>query len=66
MNLNYHVIKCDLSDFSSIRNFVKDYKSIVGKLDVLINNAGLMNTEPANKLPDYTKDGLELVMGVNH
>jgi len=61
IELRSHVIKCDLSDFSSIKSFVEEYKNKVGKLDVLINNAGVLKTPQ-----EYTIDGLETIFGTNH
>ncbi|XP_050510074.1 retinol dehydrogenase 13-like [Diabrotica virgifera virgifera] len=52
---------CDLASLESIREFVKNFKSKEQKLDVLINNAGVMRT-PNSK----TKDGFEMQLGVNH
>lgn len=53
--------QCDLASLQSIRDFVKVFKSEQKRLDVLINNAGVMNT-PNSK----TKDGFEMQLGVNH
>jgi len=57
------VMQLDLADLSSIRQFVKEFTEKYDKLDILINNAGLMFTD--NKLRK-TKDGFEMHMGVNH
>ena len=54
-------LQLDQSSFDSIRSFVDAYNKQVGKLDVLINNAGIMMT-PYGK----TKDGLEQQIGTNH
>lgn len=55
------VMKIDLSDLASIKSFVEEYRQKFDKLDLLINNAGVM-------IPPYskTKDGFELQMGTNH
>ncbi|KAJ8924424.1 hypothetical protein NQ315_007220 [Exocentrus adspersus] len=53
--------KCDLASLQSIREFVKVFKSEQKRLDVLINNAGVMNTSISK-----TKDGFEMQLGVNH
>jgi len=37
-----HILNLDLTDFASIRKFAVEYKEKIGKLDVLINNAGVM------------------------
>jgi NAD(P)-dependent dehydrogenase (short-subunit alcohol dehydrogenase family) len=58
---NLDIIKLDLADLSSVKSFVKEFKSKYNKLDMLINNAGVM-------IPPYTKtkDGFELQFGTNH
>lgn len=55
------VMKIDLSDLTSVKSFAEEYKNKYNKLDLLINNAGVM-------IPPYskTKDGFELQMGTNH
>ena len=55
------IMKIDLSDLSSVKTFVEEFKNKFEKLDILINNAGVM-------IPPYskTKGGFELQMGTNH
>ncbi|MFK7796690.1 MAG: oxidoreductase [Aureispira sp.] len=53
--------KLDLSSLASVKNFADGILADYTRLDVLINNAGVMLT-PDNK----TVDGFELQMGVNH
>ncbi|XP_044265896.1 retinol dehydrogenase 12-like [Tribolium madens] len=53
--------KCDLASLQSIREFVKQFKYEQPRLDILINNGGVMRT-PKSK----TKDGFEMQLGVNH
>ncbi len=55
------VMKIDLSKLSSVREFAEKFKSKFEKLDVLINNAGVM-------MPPYTKteDGFELQFAANY
>ena len=55
------VMELELGDLESIKKFTKDYKKKHKKLDVLLNNAGIMWC-PYSK----TKDGFESQMGVNH
>lgn len=50
-----------MASLESIRNFVKLFKSEQNRLDVLVNNAGVMRT-PNMK----TRDGFEMQLGVNH
>jgi len=55
------VMELDLMDFSSIKNFANSFKEKYNRLDVLLNNAGIMTT------PYFlTKDGLEAQNGTNH
>jgi len=51
----------DLANLESIRNFVTYIFSTYKKIDVLINNAGIMATPFAK-----TKDGFEIQFGINH
>lgn len=55
------VMPLDLQDFASIEKFAQDFKAKYNRLDVLLNNAGIMTT-PYFK----TKDGLEGQIGTNH
>ncbi|XP_041477447.1 retinol dehydrogenase 14-like isoform X1 [Lytechinus variegatus] len=59
---NISVKKLDLSSLRSIRNFVNEFKQEEHRLDVLINNAGIL--APARKT--ITEDGLELTYATNH
>ncbi|MGM0123721.1 hypothetical protein IGI37_001095 [Enterococcus sp. AZ194] len=54
--------KIDLADLSSIEKFAKVIKSKYDKVDVLINNAGVMAT-PDRRI---TKDNFELQLGTNY
>jgi NAD(P)-dependent dehydrogenase (short-subunit alcohol dehydrogenase family) len=55
------VLRLDLADLSSIRDFVDTFSRSYLSIDLLINNAGVM-------IPQYskTKDGFELQFGSNH
>ncbi|TGD71827.1 SDR family NAD(P)-dependent oxidoreductase [Mangrovimicrobium sediminis] len=51
----------DTGSLTSVRNFAEDFARDYGKLDLLINNAGIMIT------PHFvTEDGIEGQLGVNH
>lgn len=55
------VMQLDLADLESVRKFAGEFKTRYNRLDLLINNAGVM-------IPPYskTKDGFELQFGTNH
>lgn len=55
------VMDLDLSDLSSIKRFAESFMNSFDKLDILINNAGLMAI-PYRK----TRDGFEMQFAVNH
>lgn len=60
-NQEVHNVVCDLSSLASVHTCSETYRAQFGKLDILINNAGVAT----DKL-QFTKDGFELHMGVNH
>lgn len=60
-NGNVVVKKLDLASLQSVRDLAKDVQENEERLDVLINNAGIMMC-PKSK----TEDGFELQFGVNH
>jgi NAD(P)-dependent dehydrogenase (short-subunit alcohol dehydrogenase family) len=60
-NSNTEIMKLDVSSLKSIHGFAKEFKSKHKRLDVLLNNAGVMMT-PYEK----TEDGFELQVGTNH
>ncbi|KAK3800256.1 hypothetical protein RRG08_018866 [Elysia crispata] len=51
----------DLSSFASIQKFAKDFNETESRLDILINNAGVMACPKM-----LTQDGLEMQIGTNH
>lgn len=55
------VMELDLANLKSVKAFTAAFKKKYKRLDILINNAGVM-------VPPYTKtaDGFELQMGTNH
>ncbi len=56
-----HLMMLDLADLQSVQQFVSGFRKKFDRLDLLINNAGVM-------MPPYskTRDGFELQMGTNH
>ena len=55
------VMELDLADLKSIRNFAAKFKQNHARLDVLLNNAGIMMVPYS-----LTKDGFESQLGTNH
>ena len=55
------VMKLDLANLASVKEFAEEFKKNYARLDLLINNAGVM-------APPYSKtaDGFELQFGTNH
>jgi dehydrogenase/reductase SDR family member 12 len=51
---------CDLSDPGSIRRFAESFQARCGRLDLLVNNAGVLPGERT-----YTADGVELTFATN-
>ncbi|XP_062553175.1 retinol dehydrogenase 12-like [Armigeres subalbatus] len=56
-----HVRELDLSSLESVRTFATKFLQEEPRLDILINNAGVMACPKA-----LTKDGFEQQLGVNH
>ena len=54
-------IKCDLSSLDSVRKAADEFKARYPRLDVLINNAGLVSGKRM-----ITVDGFEYTFQVNH
>jgi NAD(P)-dependent dehydrogenase (short-subunit alcohol dehydrogenase family) len=59
--LGGEALRLDLGDLASVRAAAAEFKERHDRLDLLVNNAGLM-------IPPYgrTRDGFELQFGVNH
>lgn len=60
-NANVSFIRLDLGSLKSIKEFSVQFQSKFKRLDVLINNAGIMACPKS-----LTSDGLEMQFGVNH
>ncbi|XP_011180062.2 retinol dehydrogenase 12 isoform X2 [Zeugodacus cucurbitae] len=60
-NDEVYALKLDLASMNSIREFVIEFKKRETRLDILINNAGIMGCPRM-----LTKDGFEMQIGVNH
>jgi dehydrogenase/reductase SDR family member 12 len=55
-----HVGVCDLSELESVRQFAGRFREQASRLDVLVNNAGVMTEERA-----VSADGIELTLATN-
>ncbi len=55
------LILCDLGEFASIRNFVREVKERYPRVDILVNNAGFISLDRQE-----TKEGIEKQFGVNY
>lgn len=55
------VMKLDLASMRSIRDFAGEFQHRFNRIDVLVNNAGIM---PGKR--QVTADGFEMIFGVNH
>lgn len=55
------LMRLDLADLGSVRRFAADFAREYGRLDVLVNNAGVLARRRS-----LTKDGFELSFGVNY
>lgn len=58
---NVELMLADFASLASIRRFVEKFKAHHDRLDVLVNNAGGINTSRSETL-----DGFETTFGVNH
>ena len=60
-NANVKVMALDLANLKSVNDFAADFKNNYKRLDILINNAGVM-------FPPYSKtaDGFEIQLCTNH
>lgn len=55
------IMLCDLGSLASIRSFAEQFAAKYARLDVLVNNAGVVTLKRQT-----TSDGFEAMMGVNH
>ena len=60
---SYEVIKLDLADLESVRNFTAEFLKKYDKLDALVCNAGLVTM---GSEVERTKDGFEMAIGVSY
>jgi len=55
-------MRLDLVSFQSVRDFAKEFIDKEERLDILINNAGLVSSNE----PKFSEDGIEVTIAVNH
>ncbi len=55
------LMQCDLGSLDGIRHFAEQFYERYDRLDVLLNNAGVVNLKRKE-----TNDGFEMSLGVNH
>ena len=60
---SYEVLKCDLADLQSVREFVTTFSAKHDLLDGLACNAGMVNMD---NQAAYTKDGFETTIAVSY
>ena len=60
---SHEIMRLDLADLQSVRDFVAEFTAIHDRLDGLACNAGLVSMGEG---PEYTKDGLEMTIGVSY
>jgi NAD(P)-dependent dehydrogenase (short-subunit alcohol dehydrogenase family) len=60
-NNRVELMLCDLASQNSIREFAAEFKKRYGRLDVLVNNAGVFLRERS-----LTEDGIESTFAINH
>ena len=63
MKGTHDVIRCDLADLQSVRDFVDAFLQKYDRLDGLSCNAGMVNMDGKAK---YTKDGFETTIGISY
>lgn len=59
-NDNIYFLSLDLASLASVRKFSIKFHDLENRLDILVNNGGVLSPEAR------TADGFELNMGVNH
>ncbi|KAG5192242.1 hypothetical protein JKP88DRAFT_5578, partial [Tribonema minus] len=63
---SYKIMELDLANLQSVRSFAKALKAFASNrsIDSLICNAAVY--QPAKDVPNWTDDGFEMQLGVNH
>lgn len=61
-----HAFLADLADLAQVRTLAAEVSESVGRLDVLLNNAGVGFGDPRDERRETSVDGYELRFAVNH
>ncbi len=61
---SYSIVKLDLADLDSVRQFVTDFRAMGRSLDALVVNAAVY--KPRLKTPERSVDGYEISVATNH
>ena len=61
-NASAEIMILDLASLESVRRFAAEFKANYNRLDVLVNNAGIMMVPYGHRL----EDGFERQFGTNH
>ena len=61
---SYEVMKLDLADLQTVRDFAAEFLKKYDRLDGLACNAGMVDMSGGE--PKYTKDGLEVTIGISY
>jgi 3-oxoacyl-[acyl-carrier protein] reductase len=57
-----HMLRCDVTDDESVKKLIKDVVGLAGRIDVLVNNAGITRDAMVHRMTDEQWDS---VIGVN-
>ncbi|HLA45047.1 MAG TPA: glucose 1-dehydrogenase [Aggregatilineales bacterium] len=57
-----HIIQTDVGDMNQVRQMVKDAAAFFGRLDILVNGAGINIRKP---MYDFTEDDFDYLMSIN-
>ena len=65
IDLDFSLIQLDLVNFTSVRDFVRNFQESNKSLFALVNNAGIMKAMQGTD-KELTDDGFEITMAANY
>ena len=65
LDLDFSFIQLDLVNFTSVRDFVRNFQESNKSLFALVNNAGIMKAMQGTD-KELTEDGFEITMAANY